>query len=73
MCQCELTGLDTFTATEERQAFKMFAIVALICFVLALFHVQLGSIDLVVLGFVFIALHLIWAVNIPWGRVRGNP
>lgn len=43
----------------------MFALVALICFVLALFHVSLGTIDLVVLGFVFIALHLVWAVPFP--------
>lgn len=36
----------------------MFAILALICFVLALFHVSLGSVDLTVLGFCFVALHL---------------
>lgn len=38
----------------------MLALIALICFVLALFHVALGSIDLVVLGFVFIAAHLLF-------------
>ena len=37
----------------------MLALIALVCFVLALFHVALGSIDLVVLGFVFIAAHLV--------------
>jgi hypothetical protein len=38
----------------------MFAVLALITFILALFGVHIGSIDLVVLGFVFIAAHLIW-------------
>lgn len=46
----------------------MFALVALICFVLALFHAHLGEIDLVVLGFAFIALHLMWDVALPVGR-----
>lgn len=46
----------------------MFALLALICFVLALFHVSLGTLDLVVLGFVFIALHLLWDVSI-FGRL----
>jgi hypothetical protein len=43
----------------------MFALVALICFVLALFHVSLGTIDLVVLGLAFVALHLVWGVPFP--------
>lgn len=50
----------------------MFALVALICFILALFHVHLGSIDLVVLGFCFVALHLMVGWGIPWGRFRGD-
>jgi hypothetical protein len=45
----------------------MFAIVALICFVLALFHVHIGSIDLVILGLAFIALHLCTPSRWPWG------
>lgn len=36
----------------------MLAVLALICFVLALFDVALGSIDLVVLGLAFVAAHL---------------
>jgi len=36
------------------------ALLALVCFVLALFHVALGSIDLVVLGLAFIAAHLLF-------------
>ena len=48
----------------------MFALCALISFVLALFDVELGSIDFVVLGFVFVAAHLLlgggWT---PWRRV----
>lgn len=46
----------------------MFAIVALICFVLALFDVTLGEIDLVILGLAFIALHLVFTIPIPWRR-----
>lgn len=45
----------------------MFAIAALICFVLALFDAHLGTIDFVVLGLAFIACHLIWAWT-PWRR-----
>lgn len=51
----------------------MFALIALICFILALFHVSLGSIDLVVLGLCFVALHLMVGWSIPWGRMRGEP
>jgi hypothetical protein len=47
----------------------MFALIALLCFVLALFRVSIGEIDLVVLGFVFVALHLMWAVPLAvWRR-----
>lgn len=46
----------------------MFAIVALICFILALFHVGLGSIDMVILGFCFVALHLAIGWPFPWRR-----
>ena len=38
----------------------MFALCALICFVLALVDVTIGSVDLVVLGFVFISAHLLF-------------
>jgi hypothetical protein len=49
----------------------MFALVALLCFILALFRVHLGSIDLVILGFCFISLHLMFG----WGfdRFRRSP
>lgn len=47
----------------------MWALLALICFVLALFHVDLGSIDFVVLGLVFVATHLLLGGGwIPWRR-----
>jgi hypothetical protein len=36
----------------------MLAVLALICFILALFDVALGSIDLVTLGLAFVAAHL---------------
>lgn len=48
----------------------MFALLALICFVLALFHVALGTVDLVILGFVFISVHLLWEIPFPVGRAR---
>ncbi len=37
----------------------MLALLALVAFVLALFHVALGSLDLVVLGLCFVAAHLV--------------
>ena len=50
----------------------MAALAALICFVLALFRVHIGSIDLVILGFAFIALHLLLTPELrgalPWRR-----
>lgn len=46
----------------------MFALLALICFVLALFGVTI-AVDLVVLGFVFIAAHLLLGLSLtPWRR-----
>jgi hypothetical protein len=50
----------------------MFALLALLCFVLALFGVSLGSVDLTVLGLCFVAAHLLWAWT-PWaGRLGRN-
>lgn len=40
----------------------MLAILALLCFVLALFDVVIGDVDLVVLGLAFVAAHLAWPV-----------
>ncbi len=48
----------------------MFAVLALLCFVLALFHVPLGAVDLVVLGLMFIALHLLFVGWTPWNNWR---
>lgn len=50
----------------------MFALVALIVFILALFKVHIGSIDLVVLGFVFLAGHFVFDWR-PWTTWRGAP
>lgn len=50
----------------------MFALLALIAFILALFGAHLGSIDLVVLGWVFIAAHLLFDFR-PWGNWRAGP
>jgi hypothetical protein len=46
----------------------MAALAALICFILALFNVHIGSINLVVLGLVFVALHLMIGAWWPWRR-----
>ena len=51
----------------------MFALLALLAFLLALFGAHIGSIDLVVLGFVFVAAHLLvgpWPFggSLPWRR-----
>jgi hypothetical protein len=50
----------------------MLAVIALICFVLALFHAHLGSIDFVVLGLAFVAAHLAFAGWTAWGPWRGR-
>lgn len=47
----------------------MFAILALLAFVLALFGATVAGIDFVVLGLCFVAAHLIWAWT-PWTRPR---
>lgn len=44
----------------------MFALLALLCFVLALFSVTIGSIDLVILGFCFLTIHLLFG-GMVWG------
>lgn len=44
----------------------MLALVALICFVLRLFEVELGEVDLVVLGLAFVAAHLVWIDGQLW-------
>lgn len=44
----------------------MLAIIALIIFILALFKVHIGSVDLVVLGLAFVAAHLALGGFTPW-------
>lgn len=46
----------------------MLALIALLCFVLALFGVHLGSINLVTLGLCFVAAHLAFGGYLPWRR-----
>ncbi len=51
----------------------MFALLALICFLLDLFHAHIGTLDLLVLGLVFVAAHLLvglWPFGgaMPWRR-----
>jgi len=52
----------------------MFAIGALICFVLVLFHVHPDVVDLVVLGLAFIAAQLAFGspIVITWPRRRSE-
>ncbi len=47
----------------------MAALLALICFVLALFDVDTGPVDVLVLGLVFVALHLLIGIW-PLDRIR---
>lgn len=44
----------------------MWALLALLCFVIAQFEPALGPVDLLLLGLAFIALHLLWTVPLPW-------
>jgi hypothetical protein len=46
---------------------SMFALLALICFILAEFKVHVGQLDLVILGLVFVAAHLLYSWT-PWTR-----
>lgn len=49
----------------------MFALLALICFILALADVTLGTLDLVELGLAFVATHLMLAgIATPWLGIR---
>lgn len=47
----------------------MFAVLAALCFLLALFYVSLGTINLVTLGLFFLACHLVWSFT-PWDGYR---
>lgn len=47
----------------------MFALLAAVCFLLALFGVTLGSISLVTLGLLFVAVHLVFDYR-PWAGRR---
>jgi hypothetical protein len=46
----------------------MLALIALICFVLALFDLSLGGLDLVTLGLAFVAAHLAFGIGLPTSR-----
>jgi len=48
----------------------MFGLIAMICFILRLFHANLGDVDLVVLGLVFLAAHLTFGPIIAIPTVR---
>jgi hypothetical protein len=50
----------------------MLALVALIVFILALFKVHIGSIDLVILGLAFLAAHFVFTWT-PWTAWRRTP
>jgi hypothetical protein len=48
----------------------MFALIALIAFVLSPFLGTLGPWPMVTVGFIFLTLHLLWAIALPWGPRR---
>lgn len=43
----------------------MFALVAAIIWVLAAFGVGLGSVNMLMLGLAFLALHFAWSIGLP--------
>lgn len=47
----------------------MFALLAFVCFVLALFHVVVGTVSLVTLGLAFLALHFCFTIPLPLRRL----
>lgn len=48
----------------------MLAIIAMVLFILALFLENIADLDLVTLGFVFLAAHFVFADYIPWPKRR---
>lgn len=47
----------------------MFALLALLCFVVAQFEAALGPIDLTLAGLAFVAAHLLFGLGLtPWRR-----
>ena len=47
----------------------MFAILAAIVFAVGLFGGHIFSLNLLYLGLLFVAIHLVWSpVTLPWGR-----
>jgi hypothetical protein len=46
----------------------MFALLALICFVIAQFQGEIIGVNMLLLGLTFVAAHLLWPLAFPWGR-----
>lgn len=47
---------------------NVFALIAAVIFLLDLLGVRLGSVDMTVLGLLFVALALAWGLVLPLGR-----
>lgn len=47
---------------------SMFALLALICFVIAQFQGEIIGINMLLLGLTFVAAALMWPVALPWRR-----
>ena len=45
----------------------MLALIAIICFILAVFGVAPGDLNMVALGLAFLAAHLLFGSRLPWG------
>lgn len=54
----------------ELEEILMFAVLALICFVIALLDVSLGELNLVTLGLAFVAAHLAFGLPFAPGKWR---
>ena len=49
----------------------MFAVLAIVCFALVMFHVEVGAINLLALGLLFMAAEMLFAYR-PWNRRTGS-
>ena len=61
-------AIDNPLSRQHARGVPMLAVLALVCFVLALFDVTLGPLDLVTLGLAFVAAHLAFGIPLSLGK-----
>jgi hypothetical protein len=62
-------AIDNPLSRQHARGVPMLAVLALVCFVLALFDVTLGPLDLVTLGLAFVAAHLAFGIPLSLGKL----